>query len=342
MTVGRRRRRSELAVGFTRWLRAHRPAWGVEHVEVTRPQSGLSSETVFVDAHGSSGVHALVARMPPLGDLLFPDYDLGRQLRVQTSLVPTTVPVAEPLVHEQDPDHVGAPFLLMARVPGRTLTTSPPYSSWGWLRDSSDDVQARVLRQFVETLADIHRLPPATGLQDLTGGGPTLTSSLDYWDDYLTWATSDRVGSEVYRDALAWCRDHLPASAPPSLLWGDPQLVNVVFDDDGAPAAVLDWELASRGPAEADLAWFLSLHEAVDQTAGASLPGFPDRDVLVGWYEVALGRPVQDLAWHEVFAHVRSGAVVLRVGELMRRAGADPSWTSEVPQPRELRRRIGA
>lgn len=337
MAAGARRSRRELAAGFAAWLSA-RDSEDVQ-VEVTRPQSGLSSETVLLEAVSARRTQSLVVRLPPTGEPLFPDYDLTRQQRVQAALLGTGVPVAEPLALETDLQWVGAPFLVMPRIPGRTLTTAPPYPAEGWLHDAEPAVQARVLDDLAGTLARIHRLDPSTlDLGELSGGGPTLDGMLDYWDAYLGWATTDTAGAEVYRDALLWLRKNLPETVGTCLLWGDPQLVNLVYDESCRTAAVLDWEMAAIGPPEVDLGWFLALHEGACETAGRVLPGDPGRDAFVAAYEAALGRPVGDLRWYELFAHVRSGAIVLRIGELMARAGVPNTWTSDVPQPRHVRR----
>ena len=103
---------------------------GVEvAVEVTRPQSGLSSETVMLEATSVLGAKSLVARMPPAGEPLLTDYDLTRQFRVQAALDGTAIPVAKPLALESDPRWVGSPFLVM------------------WVRDADDShgCEARVV-----------------------------------------------------------------------------------------------------------------------------------------------------------------------------------------------------
>ena len=56
------------------------------------------------------------------------------------------------------------------------------------------------------------------------------------------------------------------------MLWGDVQLANCVFTDDGDVAALLDFELTGTGPAEVDLGWFLALH---DMTVDDERPGPP-------------------------------------------------------------------
>ena len=340
MTTQVRRRRADVEAGLTRWFGEQRPAASAPHVSVRRPESGLSSETLLVDVVTGRGVAAYVLRLPPAAPI-FADYDLRRQVRVQAALARAGIPVAEVLEFEDDPGYLGSDFLLMERVPGTTLPNQPSYVAQGWLAAAPARLQASVAEAAVELLARIHRLPVAElDLGPLSGGGPDLAGALDYWAHHLDW-TAAGGGTEIYRAALDWCRSNLPSSPPASLLWGDPQLGNLVLDADGRPRAVLDWEMASLGPGECDLAWFLVLHELAEETAGTTLPGWPSRAALVARYEAALGRPVQDLHWYEVFAHLRSGAVVLRIAAVLESAGVPADWTAQVPQPRHLARLIG-
>jgi aminoglycoside phosphotransferase (APT) family kinase protein len=338
------RSRSVLAAGLTKWFEVHHRDWSDIVVTVERPQPGLSSDTLMLEVETGAATEHFVARLPPLGPTAFPDYDLARQARVQNAVGAGGILAAPALALETDNAWVGSPFLLMPRVPGHTLTTNPSYVSEGWLAERSIDQQAAVFESFVGLLGSIHRLPAdEIDLGPLTGGGPDLAGMLDYWRHFLDWATTDETGTAIYRDALDWCRDRLPSNPPPpSLLWGDPQLTNLVFDDDGGIAAVLDFEMAGYGPAEVDLAWFIVLHEHGAETAGTDLPGYPGRAAMVAAHESVLGRPLADLEWYEVLANIRSGAIVLRIGELMGLAGHSASWTAHVPQPRHLARLIGA
>lgn len=351
MTAPSPRSRVALATAFTAWFRS----WlGTDDVEVTvnRPQPGLSSDTLILDVLANGEQASYVARLPPMSAELFPDYDLARQAAVQQALMSTSIPVAPVLAFEADTTAVGAPFLLMPKVPGRTLETQPSYLTHGWLAATSPEEQATLLRRYVELLAEIHRLDAASlhaasfDLGRLSGGGPTLAGVLDYWDHYVDWASTGHVDqwTEVYRDALRWCRDNLPAEVPPAgLIWGDPQLVNLVIDGDGNEiTAVLDWEMSGLGPAELDLSWFLVLHEHAAATAGTDLPGYPGRQGLISWYEASLGRKVADLQWYDVLANIRSGAIVLRIGALMSAAGQSTGWTAHVPQHRWLADWVGS
>ena len=96
-----------------------------------------------------------------------------------------------------------------------------------------------------------------------------------------------------------------------------------MYDDDATLVALLDWELASIGPAEMDLAWYLALDELTAHYAGGTVPGFHDRADGIRLYERALGRAVVDLEWHEIFALVRSTAINDRQARIARSAGVD-------------------
>ena len=93
------------------------------------------------------------------------------------------------------------------------------------------------------------------------------------------------------------------------------------FLDDGATwLHVVDLDGARDGaPANAELVGHLA---GIARSAGARLQlGGGIRTAAVARYEAALGRPVVDLAWHEVFALVRSVAINDRQARLAAAAG---------------------
>ncbi len=106
------------------------------------------------------------------------------------------------------------------------------------------------------------------------------------------------------------------------MLWGDVRLGNVVFDAaTRSPKAVLDWDMASVGPAEMDLAWFLALEAVQTDLTQMTVPGFGTRDEAVAVIEAALARPLVELAWFEIFALVRASAISTRIAILFQQAG---------------------
>ena len=59
--------------------------------------------------------------------------------------------------------------------------------------------------------------------------------------------------------------------------WGDARVGNTLYRDF-TPVAVLDWEMATVGPREVDLAWMIFLHEFFDDMAERF--GMPAHDGL--------------------------------------------------------------
>jgi aminoglycoside phosphotransferase (APT) family kinase protein len=297
VTLAAERDLDELRVGLERWL--GRPVG-----EITRPAPGWSCETLIV-------ARELVIRLPPLGDGIFPVYDLEQQAAVQCR-----VPVAVAGRYEPDPSFLGAPFAAMPFVGGPI----PAEFTAGdeWLTGLPDDAaRTAVWTSFVDATRTIHAADPA-GLGLRAG----LAAELDFWDGYLAWATDGDPPARL-ADALGWCRANAPEQEPAGvLLWGDVRFGNVVFDPVALAAkAVLDWDMASIGPSEMDIAWFLALEQVQADLSGMTVPGFGTRDQAVARFEAALDRPLVDLDWYETFALVRASAVSTRIALLHERAG---------------------
>src|SRR5207244_12421350 len=106
----------------------------------------------------------------------------------------------------------------------------------------------------------------------------------------------------VIEAGLAWLRRHRPADEPLGLCWGDARIGNMIFA--GARCrAVLDWEMATLGNPEQDLAWWLFLDRHHSEGIGLErLAGLPRRDEQVARYEELMGPPVRHLDYYGVFA----------------------------------------
>ena len=313
------------------WYRHRHPGAGDVTLTVEDPPGGgYSNELLFVRVHGAAPAPetALVVRCEPTGPPLFPAYDLGMQVAVQEAAAAGGVPIAGPVVLEEDPSWLGCRFLVMPWVPGRHPGEVPTECSW--LMAATADEQRQVHTGFLDALAAIHRLPWAgTGLEaQLRGAHGGLGDELRWWEDYAVWACGPQP-ADALQELFAWCRTHLPATEPPrSVLWGDVRLGNVVFDERYRPAAVVEWEMATIGPAESDVAWFTALSAMTERFFGTRVPGFLDRDEVVAHHERALGRPLLDLGWHEVFAMARAATVVVRTQVVAALAAGSP-----VPDP---------
>jgi aminoglycoside phosphotransferase (APT) family kinase protein len=232
----------------------------------------------------------------------------------------------------------------MSYEPGRAGAEVPAFDPW--LVDTPLEEQRRLHQSFVTMLAALHRVDwrgPGLDLV-LRGGEAALAAEITWWKGYIDWA-ADGDPTRALADAIDWCAATAPVPEPAAALcWGDARIGNVLFSDDRQITAVLDWELATIGPAEMDLAWYLALDELTTYFTKRSVPGFLDRSSFVAGYEQALGRPVRDLAWHEVFALVRSTAINERQARLAAAAGVDYPGVAGDDNPvlRHLARKIDA
>ena len=315
--------RDPLVVGnaLARWM-ARRTGDDVRLIRAEHPSIGYSSETVLVDLLWADDDEEIggrseefVVRLAPPTVGTFRDYDLAQQTTAQLAAAAVGVPVASP---ELVPDRqwLGAPFIVMPRVRGHIVGEVAVLDPW--LVSLSERRRARVHEAFVAAIAATHRadLAAAAGVPERDN-----EAELGFWADYLDWSSSGAPVPALV-DALDWCRAHRPAvSSGPVLLWGDVRLGNVIFGDDLAPLAVLDWDMASIGAPEHDVAWFTTIESTTRTLLGQHLDGFPDRDGIIEQYESLSGRTLRDVEWYEILAMVRSTAIMTRIGYLHRDAG---------------------
>jgi aminoglycoside phosphotransferase (APT) family kinase protein len=320
-----------VVAGFTGWL-AHEREAPVAVTAVDRPTDGWSSETVLVRAELDGSAEGFALRLPPLGEGIFPSYDLGLQARAQAAAAAAGVPTAVPAHLVEDPGWLDTPFLVMPLVEGHVPGEVPALDPWA-------HQQQGLHQQVADLLADLHGADPS-GL-DLPCR--TVAEELAWWDDYLRWSgTAQRVPAVAV--ALERCTATAPTDEPrPALLWGDVRLGNVVFADDATPAAVLDWEMATIGAPEHDLGWWWALESLQDDLVGGRHHAFAPLDQLRARYEARAGRGLRDLPWYEAFALLRSTAVLTRIGLLQVDAGLTPRMDLATnPVVERLTRRVDA
>jgi aminoglycoside phosphotransferase (APT) family kinase protein len=294
--------------GLARW--AGRPVRPLD-----APGAGHSAELLFV----ALGDEPVVVRLASAGPPLFPDEDLARQAAVLRAAAAAGLPVPAPVVHEPDASWLGRPFLVQPLVDGRHPTDVPALAPWVQALDTAG--QRALHDGFLDVLAAIHRSAVPAALAPVLRDGSDLAAEVRWWRDYAVWA----FGGGPLLDLFDDLGRRIPPAPAPSLLWGDVRLGNVVVGDDLRPVAVLDWEMASIGPAEQDVAWFTALSAMTAALLGACLPGAPSRDDVLAGVEARLGRQLVDVAWHEAFAAVRAAAVHLRTAVVAGRPVPDPA-----------------
>ena len=308
------------------WLGGQLP--DARHVDVTAVQTpasnGFSAETLMFEASwdepdGTARQERLVAKVAPTGFQIFPEPRFAEQFRLLRILSGTAIPVPPVYWHEPDPAFLGAPFYVMSRIDGDVPTDMPPYHTGGWLTTASPAERESIWWAGVTVLSQVHALDVARlGLDfvDQVSYGPTgLRQRLAYYEHYLDWAYEGTV--PVAQQAFRWLREHRPDEVrDPVLLWGDSRIGNIIYAG-GHAAAVLDWEMATLGQPEEDLAWFLLLDRHHSEGVGAPrLAGFPDADQTIARYERLTGRALAHMDYYEVLSAAKFAVVMARIGQL--------------------------
>jgi aminoglycoside phosphotransferase (APT) family kinase protein len=315
-----RRDLGEVGAALRRWAQAT-VAPDAEVHDASSPGNGMSSETVLFAMTVAGEREQYAARLAPQADVypVFPEYDIGRQARcMQLVRAHTRVPAPEVRWVELDERWLGTPFLVMRRIEGEAPLDVPPYVFGGWVAEATPEQRATMQRRTLEALAHLHEITPATAdlsfLARAQPGRTALEQQVDHERSYYEWAR-DGVSYPLIERTFDWLRAHWPDEGEPVLNWGDARVGNVLYRDF-TPVAVLDWEMATVGPREVDVAWMIFLHAFFDDLAERfGMPGMKDflqRDAVVADYEAASGIGLRDLRWFEVFAALRFAIVSVR------------------------------
>ncbi|WP_448222916.1 phosphotransferase family protein [Gordonia iterans] len=143
----------------------------------------------------------------------------------------------------------------MARVDGRVPPDVMPYTFGSWVTEATAEERDAMVRNTVGVLARIHATPLDGAPLALPNDGETpLRAHLRRLREFYDWASAGRTGSPLIERAFAHVEARLPEESEPVLSWGDARIGNVMYDGV-EPVAVLDWEMATVGPRELDLAW---------------------------------------------------------------------------------------
>jgi aminoglycoside phosphotransferase (APT) family kinase protein len=341
--LGRQRDLDAVRAGLAAWLRARRPDDDLALSALTSPKAGISNETYLVDATSGAGVERFVVRVAPTDFLVFPEYDLARQVGVMRALAGTGVPVPRVVGFEEDARHVGSAFYVMERIDGEVPSEVPPYHTFGFCLEAGPERRAALWWRGVEALASIHALDwRRLGLAFLGVPGPgadALDRQLAYWERYLDWVGGPP--QPVLRAALAWLRAHRYTPRRLALCWGDARLPNMIFRDD-AVVGILDWEMAFLGDPDADLGWWLFMDWATSEGYGfPRLDGFPGPAETIARYEERTGAPVEHARWQEIFAAFRFGAIMARIAGRLQEIGA-PTPTDDFETNNVATQRLAA
>ncbi|TVX99230.1 phosphotransferase family protein [Mycolicibacterium porcinum] len=302
--------------------------------------SGMSSETVLFEAAWEAGgqhhTRNLVVRIPPSGEGLFPDYDIAREGRIM-AVMATHTAAAVPSVVSSDltGEVLGEPFLLLDRAYGKVPSDDPPFVTGGWVVDLTVEQRATMFDNALRTIVDLQQVDPAAvGLADFGrpgSGGSPLAREVEYWRNFYSWASDGRPSPTIDAAFDKLTRELPVTTSPIVVTWGDARFGNLMFADDLSVSGVFDWEMATLGPAEVDLGYFLFFDRVYSSGMGLPrLDGFPDRAATIARFEELTGRPAEQVEWFEAWGALRGAILLQRVGNLMISQGLLPA-DAELP-----------
>ena len=321
LTTPWRRDPAETTPALARWV-AHTMGDDARVEDVGEPGNGMSSETaLFTVVHANGEREHLVARLAPMPDVypVFPHYDLDLQRRCMDLVRErTTAPAPVCRYLETDTAWLGTPFLVMERIDGEAPADVPPYVFGGWVMDATPEQRDALVANSVEVLAQVHTINPTNAdLTFITGPDPVgspMDAQLAGQREYYEWAR-DGVTYPLIERTFEWLNDHRPPEPEAVLNWGDSRIGNMLYRDF-TPVAVLDWEMATVGPREVDVAWMVFLHRFFQDLAirfeMPGIEGFMTPETVTAEYATRSGYSCQDLHWYEVFGALRFAIVSVR------------------------------
>jgi aminoglycoside phosphotransferase (APT) family kinase protein len=327
---------------MSRWLSTVMPGAAAPEITVESgvDSNGMSSETIILtgrwDEAGERREQKFVARVAPAEhDVpVFSSYRMDHQFDVIRIVgEKTDVPVPPVRWLEPTGSVLGTQFFLMDYVDGRVPPDVMPYTFGGnWFADAPYESQRELQDSTVEVIAKLHAIPEPEktfGFLDDGSEPNALRRNLNWLKSWYQFAVPDIGRSTLVERALEWLEANWPedvAATDPVLVWGDSRIGNVLYDGF-SPVAVLDWEMATLGPREMDVAWIIFAHMVFQELAGlAGLPGLPDvmreEDVRAVYTEHS-GAALGDLNWFYVYSgaiwccvFMRTTARRVRFGEM--------------------------
>jgi aminoglycoside phosphotransferase (APT) family kinase protein len=299
-------------VRFTRWFAKCIGAdVRIERASAPGTGGGWSNETLILDL---ARLGRVVVRLRPDGPSMFRTYELTREYTILETLSALGRPkVPKPLAIDPQGAIAGRPLFVMSYVPGRVPSDDrPSFAEAGWLFEASFEDQRTFYIGLLAAIADVHAVDWRPRLASLARtAGPPLRAEVDWLRALHRWGAGADRHTTIER-GFERLLGNMPIERPPCLLWGDARPANVV-ETAFQPAALLDWELASIGPAELDIAWFLEMNRMRTEGAGiAPLPGFLADDETVACYQRLSGRQLADLTWYRQYAALKMAVLMER------------------------------
>lgn len=256
-----------------------------------------------------------ILKLAPAGVTRSGSTDIYRQYPLLKRLRSHHLPVPHIIWASDEDKWLGAPFIVMERLRGRSLIV--------WEAKPSENLPDYWLGA-ARLLALFHDKSASIDLSDWEAP-TTLEEELTRWRRLIRHSSveADRVHAEHLAGRLA---DTLPANPAVGLVHGDFQPGNILYVD-GQPLALIDWDLAAVGPLPIDLGWLLMMADGEAWADDWKPKGAPPRAGIIAAYRDCGGDIPEALSWYQAFACFRMG-VIIGMNVKLHREGRrpDPIW----------------
>jgi aminoglycoside phosphotransferase (APT) family kinase protein len=306
--------------GFGQWLAR---AAGIENARLGERLGGGNSNITRL-VHAPAGTFVL--RHPPTATISDnAARGIGRERRVLEALA-GLVCAPRVIAWCEDPQILGAPFLIVSHVDGVPITERLPEA----YHNAAAPVDT-IGEELIDALATLHSIAPArVGLADFGRPENFLERQIGRLLD-LRQSHSVRE-LPLLAEIGNWLISRVPPSLRPSIVHLDFHLDNTLF----APTvprllAIIDWEMATLADPRVDLGLFLMFWKRDEaKELGfrfvqrvSNRPDVVDRQALAERWAGRTGLPIDDLAYFQVFAFWRLAAIVEGAFVLHRRGEVD-------------------
>ncbi|MGE0658351.1 MAG: phosphotransferase family protein [Reyranellaceae bacterium] len=275
---------------------------------------------------GNREIGRYVLRMAPAGVTRRGNTDVYRQAPLLRALHKAGLPVPDVPFASPGEEALGAPFIVMERLPGRVFLIWEPHETFARDRETLTSIW----RQAAQALAGIHRLDLHKSLADWEQP-QSLAIELRRWDKILRHSQDEGwlgLGLRLQQRLL----ETEPTPQVIGLVHGDFQPGNVLYGEGNRLAGIVDWELSSIGAQGLDVGWLMMMGDP-----GAWAPDWPPvvahrSAFLLDAYRAAGGPAVEHVEWFQAFAAYRMASIACLNVKLHRTGKRpDPLWDRFAP-----------
>ncbi|MCB1535829.1 MAG: phosphotransferase family protein [Rhodoblastus sp.] len=269
---------------------------------------GASRETYrFVmraDREAELTARRMILRLDPPTSLI--ETDRRTEYAAIRAFHGSDVPVPELLLIEEDPEALGASFIVMQEIVGGEAAPyrliEPPYRA---NLETTGQHKWSILGSIAKTdpaACGLDRVLPPVAAEDC------WRQELQRWETMLD--ADELEPQPIQRAAIRWMKRNPPPPAQRiSVVHGDYRTGNLLVSDTGAVIGVLDWEMAHLGDPLEDLAWSINRVWCFrkDERRGGMLP----KDEAIAIWEKSSGLAVDAdaLRWWELLACLKGQAI---------------------------------